>query len=128
MDLLVRSRRQRRLALRKCPTGPAKEFHPDHKFVSTVQQQATEAAPSATAVGDRPAITRFVPPGRTAFAIPWNRVYGSEHLQIGDEIDLMASYSLESTDKKEGLKHEPRYCHRAQIRFFSCAGDRTNLG
>lgn len=72
-----------------------------HQFVALHQQPATEATSSATAVGDRPAITRFVPPGRTAFAIPWNRIYGSEHLQIGDEIDLMASYSLESTDEKE---------------------------
>ena len=64
-------------------------------------QSISDSAPSATAVGDRPAITRFVPPGRTAFAIPWNRVYGSEHLQIGDEIDLMASFSLESNDEEE---------------------------
>lgn len=52
-------------------------------------------ASTATAVGDRPSITRFVPAGRTAFAIPWNRIYGGEHLQIGDSIDLLASYSLE---------------------------------
>ncbi len=85
------------------PSGAANPFQYRHQFVA-LQQPATEAsesAQSATAVGDRPAITRFVPPGRTAFAIPWNRVYGSEHLQIGDEIDLMASYSLESTDEKE---------------------------
>ena len=50
---------------------------------------------TATAVGDRPSITRFVPAGRTAFAIPWNRIYGGEHLQIDDSIDLLASYSLE---------------------------------
>jgi hypothetical protein len=65
------------------------------------RSSTADAVPSATAVGDRPAITRFVPPGRTAFAIPWNRVYGSEHLQIGDEIDLMASFSLESNEEEE---------------------------
>lgn len=87
-------------------------------LVSTLQQEPhqhgqqpttpspSDTASSATAVGDRPAMTRFVPPGRTAFAIPWNRVYGSEHLQIGDEIDLMASFSLESTD--EGQETETR--------------------
>jgi hypothetical protein len=84
---------------------------PNAFLVSTLPQDShqhatqnvvqSSSAPSATAVGDRPAITRFVPPGRTAFAIPWNRVYGSEHLQIGDEIDLMASFSLESNDEEE---------------------------
>ncbi len=67
----------------------------------SVPQSSSASASTATAVGDRPAITRFVPPGRTAFAIPWNRIYGSEHLQIGDEIDLMASFSLESSDEAE---------------------------
>ncbi|MBM3966349.1 MAG: hypothetical protein FJ308_14985 [Planctomycetes bacterium] len=89
-----------KISPQQSPSGVVNPFHNGRQFVSMVQQPATEAAPSATAVGDRPAITRFVPPGRTAFAIPWNRVYGSEHLQIGDEIDLMASYSLESTDEK----------------------------
>lgn len=90
-----------KISSQEIPSGAANPFQNGHQFVSMVQQPATETAPAATAVGDRPAITRFVPPGRTAFAIPWNRVYGSEHLQIGDEIDLMASYSLESTDEKE---------------------------
>lgn len=67
----------------------------------TFQPQDTDSNNSATAVGDRPAITRFIPPGRTAFAIPWNRVYGSEHLQIGDDFDLMVSYSLESKESTE---------------------------
>ena len=65
------------------------------------------AAPSATAVGDRPAITRFIPPGRVAFAIPWNRIYGGEHLQIGDSIDLMASYSLERLRDEEETETRP---------------------
>jgi hypothetical protein len=90
-----------KISTQQTSSGATNPFHNGHQFVSMVQQPATEAAPAATTVGDRPAITRFVPPGRTAFAIPWNRVYGSEHLQIGDEIDLMASYSLESTDEKE---------------------------
>ena len=66
------------------------------QFVSMLQAEPnTPQAPAATAVGDRPAITRFVPAGMKAFAIPWNRLYGSEHVQIGDRIDLMASYPLE---------------------------------
>jgi hypothetical protein len=90
-----------KISTQQSPNGVANPFNNGHQFVSMIQQPTTEAAPSATAVGDRPAITRFVPPGRTAFAIPWNRIYGSEHLQIGDEIDLMASYSLESSDENE---------------------------
>ena len=61
------------------------------RFVAMLQQEDLVQAPTATAVGDRPAITRFIPPGRTAFAIPLNRIYGAEHLQIGDSIDLIAS-------------------------------------
>ncbi len=78
-------------------------------FVSTVQAQVEPAqgAPRATAVGDRPAMTRFIPPGRTAFAIPWNRIYGAEHLQIGDEIDLMASYSLRANQSEEETETRP---------------------
>jgi len=92
-----------KLSTQQTPSGAANPVHNRYQFVA-LQQPATDSAPSATAVGDRPAITRFVPPGRTAFAIPWNRVYGSEHLQIGDEVDLMASYSLERTDKKEEME------------------------
>ena len=70
-------------------------------------QQPVTAAPDPTVVGDRPAITSFVPAGRTAFAIPWNRLYGAEHLQIGDAIDLLASYSLESEDEEEETETRP---------------------
>jgi len=78
------------------------------RFVSMPQQPADDAAaPSATAVGDRPAITRFIPPGRTAFAIPLNRIYGAEHLQIGDSIDLLASYSLERLRDEEETETRP---------------------
>ena len=73
-------------------------------------QQAVEEtlrAPAATAVGDRPAITRFIPAGRTAFAIPLNHIYGGEHLQIGDSIDLMASYSLEQSGIEEETETRP---------------------
>ncbi|MGE3775869.1 MAG: SAF domain-containing protein, partial [Pirellulaceae bacterium] len=69
--------------------------------------QGPAAGPTPTTVGDRPAITRFVPPGYTAFAIPWNRVYGAEHLQIGDELDLLASYSLESEEEEEEVEKRP---------------------
>lgn len=67
--------------------------------------QTHSTAPSA--VGDRPAVTSFVPPGHTAFALPWNRLYGAEHLQIGDEIDLLASYSLQSDTEEEETETRP---------------------
>ncbi|MGI9474800.1 MAG: hypothetical protein ACR2NZ_24935 [Rubripirellula sp.] len=77
-------------------------------YVAMFQQPAPVAsAPTATAVGDRPAITRFIPAGRTAFAIPLNRIYGAEHLQIGDTIDLMASYSLEQLQDEEETETRP---------------------
>jgi hypothetical protein len=66
-----------------------------------------QSLPTAMAVGDRPAITRFIPPGRTALAIPWNRIYSAEHLQIGDRIDLMASYSLSQESKLEETETRP---------------------
>jgi hypothetical protein len=65
------------------------------------------AMDEATVVGDRPAITAFVPAGRTAFAIPWNRVYGAEHLQLEDHIDLLASWSLESDQEQEETETRP---------------------
>lgn len=80
------------------------------QFVSNPIRPATFQEPAAaapTSVGDRPAITRFVPHGHTAFAIPWNRLYGAEHLQIGDELDLLASYSLESEDEEEEVETRP---------------------
>jgi len=80
-------------------------FASDAAHRTAVQEPV--AGPSSTSVGDRPAITRFVPPGYTAFAIPWNRLYGAEHLQIGDELDLLASYSLESEDEEEEVETRP---------------------
>ena len=78
------------------------------QFVSMQQDVAdSPQAPAATAVGDRPAITRFIPAGRTAFAIPLNQMYGGEHLQIGDSIDLMASYSLERLRDEEETETRP---------------------
>jgi hypothetical protein len=82
------------------------------RFVSephrlTAFQEPPDSRSAPTAVGDRPAITRFVPPGYTAFAIPWNRLYGAEHLQIGDELDLLASYSLESENEDEETETRP---------------------
>jgi hypothetical protein len=84
-------------------------FSSDGKRFVSMQQQPSDvaAAPSATAVGDRPAITRFIPPGRTAFAIPLNRIYGAEHLQIGDSIDVLASYSLERLRDEEETETRP---------------------
>ena len=69
--------------------------------------EAGGPTPQAMAVGDRPALTRFIPPGRTAFAIPWNRLYGGEHLQIGDRIDLMASFSLRSERREKETETRP---------------------
>lgn len=78
------------------------------QFVSMQQDVAdSPQAPAATAVGDRPAITRFIPAGRTGFAIPLNKIYGGEHLQIGDSIDLMASYSLERLRDEEETETRP---------------------
>ena len=73
---------------------------PSFRFVAQDRGPAAaargeDAFPSPTAVGDRPAITRFIPPGRRALAVPWNLLYGAEHLQIEDRVDLLASYSLE---------------------------------
>lgn len=56
-------------------------------------QQNEEAG--ANIVGDRPAVTNFIPPGYTAIAVPWNRIFGSEHLQIDDHLDLLVSYPIE---------------------------------
>ncbi len=54
----------------------------------------------ASVVGDRPAITSFIPVGRFAFAVPWNLLYGAEHLQIDDRVDILASYQLERQRKR----------------------------
>ncbi|TWT73326.1 hypothetical protein CA85_17950 [Allorhodopirellula solitaria] len=94
---------------RRNSDSPASTPHPKEQFVSVLQEPAdvTSSAPSATAVGDRPAITRFIPPGHTAFAIPLRQIYGAEHLQIGDSIDLMASYSLQRLRDEEETETRP---------------------
>ncbi len=72
------------------------------QFVAMLQQSEEKSeAPAATAVGDRPAVTTFIPPGMRGLAIPWNDLYGAEHLQIGDTIDLMVSYDLERPGKEK---------------------------
>ncbi len=73
----------------------ALHFVSERRDQVTSLAQAEDAYPSPTAVGDRPAITRFIPPGRRAVAVPWNLLYGAEHLQIEDRLDVLASYSLE---------------------------------
>lgn len=97
------------ISTKASPSGALNSLHNDQKFVTLVQPPATDSAPTATAVGDRPAISRFVPPGMKSFSIPWNRLFGAEHLQIGDSIDLFASYPLqklrtvvETTEKPDG--------------------------
>lgn len=89
---------------RRVNESPMRFVSESTSFVA-VQDSASRPAP--TTVGDRPAITRFIPHGYTAFAIPWNRLYGAEHLQIGDELDLLASYSLESEDDEEEVETRP---------------------
>ena len=75
--------------------------------LTLLQNQDAGPAPAPTTVGARPAITSFVPRGFTAFAIPWNRLYGAEHLQIGDELDLLASYSLQGETNEEEVETRP---------------------
>jgi hypothetical protein len=75
--------------------------------LAAVQQPAAEPAPAPGVVGDRPAVARFIPAGYTAFAIPWNRLYGAEYLQIEDRIDLLCSYSLERQGDEEETETRP---------------------
>ncbi|MEO1528669.1 MAG: hypothetical protein AAFX06_24880 [Planctomycetota bacterium] len=75
--------------------------------LTMVQDQEPSPASAPTTVGARPSITSFVPRGFTAFAIPWNRLYGAEHLQIGDELDLLASYSLQGETNEEEVETRP---------------------
>ncbi len=88
-------------------TGWKPSPHDGTQFVSMLQAEPnTPQAPAATAVGDRPAITRFIPPGMKAFAIPWESLYGSEQVQIGDQVDLMVSYPLERQDSVKERRTE----------------------
>ena len=82
---------------------------PASSRLTMFQNQAPNpaSAPAPTTVGARPSITSFVPSGFTAFAVPWNRLYGGEHLQIGDELDLLASYSLEGESEEEEVETRP---------------------
>lgn len=89
------------------PFLPRNQRLPHFTAFQDSESDSDLAAPSATAVGDRPSITTFIPPGRTAFAIPLNRIYGAEHLQIGDVIDLLASFSLERLQDTEETETRP---------------------
>ncbi|MEZ6110802.1 MAG: hypothetical protein R3C99_07300 [Pirellulaceae bacterium] len=69
-------------------------------FVSQPQNHAhapQPAAGGAAVVGDRPAVTNFIPAGRVGIALPWSLLYGAEHLQIEDRVDILVSYQLERT-------------------------------
>ncbi len=79
-------------------------------LVYTQQPDSAAVAPSATAVGDRPAITTFIPAHRTAFAIPLNRIFGAEDLQIGDAIDLLARYALKRLRNEDEMEKCPDGC------------------
>lgn len=94
-DLLQTQRQQKQQDAPSADTGtasatPAAGWRP--AVLPTPQQSGQSGA---NIVGDRPAVTSFVPPGRVAIAVPWNRIFGSEHLQIDDHFDLLASYPLE---------------------------------
>ena len=91
----------------KVPDGSAEGAFQNTSIASQNLQADDDTSSRATVVGDRPSVTSFVPPGRTAFAIPWNRMYGAEHLQIDDHIDLLASFSLESEDEEEETETRP---------------------
>jgi hypothetical protein len=69
--------------------------------------QPGDAAPGGAVIGDRPAITSFIPAGFTAISLPWNRLYGAEYLEIGDRIDLLASYALEQETEEEETETRP---------------------
>ena len=86
-------------------SGSSRQSGPSPTQLTMLQDQGANPAP--TTVGARPAITSFVPRGFTAFAIPWNRLYGAEHLQIGDELDLLASYSLQGETEEEEVETRP---------------------
>lgn len=97
-------------------TDPSAQYRSDSQlealdspwsWVNTTTPVQDPVADTATAVGDRPAITQFIPSGYTAFAVPWNRLYGAEHLQIGDRLDLLASFSLERDSSTEEAETRP---------------------
>lgn len=58
-------------------------------------------------VGEVPGISKFVPPGYKAVAIPWNRLYGAEHLQIGDVVDLTVTYALHYETESHEQERKP---------------------
>lgn len=101
-------------------------------LATTAQQgedlsSGANATTGANVVGDRPAVTRFVPPGHTAVAIPWNRMYGAEHLQIDDHLDLLASYSLERKRdvRTTDTRGEQNVVAKEYEEFVSRGTDRT---
>ena len=58
-------------------------------------------------VGEIPGISRFVPPGHKAVAIPWNRLYGAEYLKLGDTVDLTVTYTLEHKAESKEVERQP---------------------
>ena len=87
-------------------TRPGRQQQPYFVASNSEATSPSNASPP-TVVGDRPSITQFVPAGYTALAIPWNRLYGAEHLQIGDKMDLLASYPLESNTEDVEIETRP---------------------
>lgn len=89
-------------------TKSAQRTSPFH-FVSQPHDHTHAAQPStggASVVGDRPAVTNFIPAGRVGIALPWSLLYGAEHLQIEDRVDILVSYQLER--KRDVRKTEKR--------------------
>jgi hypothetical protein len=89
--------------------APAAAIHETDVQFTALQgtMQRAQPAPGGAVVGDRPAISTFIPAGHTAISLPWNRLYGAEYLEIGDRIDLLASYSLESETEEEETETRP---------------------
>lgn len=68
---------------------------------------ADRRRPRANIVGEAPGISTFVPPGHMAVAIPWSRLYGAEHLKVGDVVDLTVSYSLQYEAESKEQERKP---------------------
>lgn len=77
---------------------PARQRVADNQQVVAYKPVVQDPPTRPQVIGDRPAITRFLPEGMSVMALPWSKLYGAEQLQIDDRIDLFASYSL----KREG--------------------------
>ncbi len=67
--------------------------------------QANQSRPNI--VGEVPGVSKFIPAGFKAVAIPWNRLYGAEHLQIEDVVDLTVTFLLEYEAETKEQERRP---------------------